>query len=162
MDDIEELVVLKNNKKASRLLGGNTPIYTVESLKKWVEYHNRNKEEVLLVIYDEDVQKLIGHVGLYKIDTYSKKAEYGILLADDNSRGKGYGTICTKTMVDFAFDVLNLHKIYAEIITDNIASQAMFKKCGFKVDGILRDDNLKDGRYHDVLIMSILENERFV
>lgn len=160
LDDVEELVVLKNNKKASRLLGGNTPIYTVEILQRWVEYHNNNKEEVLLVIYDEDTQKLIGHVGLYKIDADSNKAEYGILLADDNSRGKGYGTMCTKMMVDYAFDVLKLHKVYAEIITENKASIAMFKKCGFKVDGILRDDNYKDARYYDVLIMSILESER--
>lgn len=160
IDDVEDLVVLKNNIQASRLLGGNTPNYTIESLKKWVEFHNNSEDEVLLVIYDEEAHKLIGHVGLYKIDKYAKKTEYGILLADDNSRGKGYGTMCTKVMVDYAFDVLNLHKVYAEIIIENKASEAMFKKCGFKIDGVLRDDNFKNGRYHDVIIMSILDTER--
>lgn len=160
LEDVEELVILKNNKNASRLLGGNTPFYTKDSLIKWVEYHNSNKEEVLLVVYDESVGKLIGHVGLYKIDEVAKKAEYGILLADDNSRGKGYGSISTKIMVDYAFDVLKLHKVYAEIITENKASEAMFKKCGFCIDGILREDIFKNGRYYDVLVMSILESER--
>lgn len=160
IDDVEELMVLKNNKEASRLLGGDTPVYTIEGLKRWVEFHNNNPEEVLLVIYDEDTHKLIGHVGLYKLDNYCKKSEYGILLADDNSRGKGFGTMCTKVMIDYAFDVLKLHKVYAEVISENKASVRMLKKCGFKVDGILRDDNFKHGRYHDVLIMSILECDR--
>lgn len=159
-DDVEELVILKNNKAASRLLGGNTPTYTVEDLKGWVEFHNNNREEVLLVVYDEISQKLIGHVGLYKIDLHAKKAEYGILIADDNSRGKGYGTMCTKTLVDFAFDVLNLHKVTAEVLIENKASETMFKKCGFKIDGILRDECYKNGQYYDVLTMSVLECER--
>lgn len=160
LNDVDELVNLKNNREAARMLGGNTPTYTCEDLMKWVDSHNNNKEEVLLVVYDETVKKLIGHVGLYKIDNLVKKAEYGILLADDNSRGKGYGTMCTKTMVNYAFDELKLHKVYAEVIVDNKASEAMFKKCGFKVDGVLRDDNFKNDRYYDVLTMSIFENER--
>lgn len=160
LDDVDELVVLKNNKKASKLLGGNTPIYTTEGMKGWVEFHNNNEEEVLLVIYDETAKKLIGHVGLYKIDKNAKKTEYGILLADDNSRGRGYGTMCTMSMVNYAFDVLGLHKVTAEVLCENKASEAMFKKCGFKVDGVLRDDVFKNGRYYDVLAMSILKSER--
>lgn len=160
LDDVEELVILKNNKAASRLLGGNTPTYTVEGLKGWVEFHNNNEEELLLVVYDETVQKLIGHVGLYKVDMIAKKAEYGILLADDNSRGKGYGTMCTKTLINYAFDVLKLHKVTAEVLIENKASEAMFKKCGFKTDGILRDDCYKNNQYYDVLTMSVFENER--
>lgn len=162
LGDVDELVALKNNKRASRLLGGDTPIYTVDGIKKWVEFHNNNKEELLLVVYDEEAHKLIGHVGLYKIDERARKAEYGILLADDASRGKGFGTMCTKMMVDYAFDVLKLHRVYAEVIAENKASECMFKKCGFKVEGILRDDNFKNGRYFDVLVMSILESERQV
>lgn len=160
LDDVNELVVLKNNKQASRLLGGNTPDYTVDSMKDWVEFHNHNNNEVLLVVYDEITEKLIGHVGLYKIDRHARKAEYGILLADDNSRGKGYGTLCTKTMVNYAFDVLMLHKVTAEVLIENKASEAMFKKCGFRTDGILRDDCYKNDRFYDVLSMSILEYER--
>ena len=159
-NDADELVDLKNNKKASKLLGGNTYIYTHERISKWIDYHNQNEEEVLFVVLDELLGHLIGHVGLYKIDQIAKKSEYGILLADDNSRGKGYGTMCTKTMLNYAFDTLCLHKVYAEVISENNVSEAMFKKCGFKIDGILRDDNFKNGKYYDVLAMSILETER--
>jgi RimJ/RimL family protein N-acetyltransferase len=159
-NDIDELVALKNNEKAVYLLGGAFHLYTHEDIEHWVAFHNSNKEEVLLVVYDETADRLIGHVGLYKIDNVAKKTEYGILIADDNSRGKGYGTMCTKTMVDYAFDVLGMHKVTAEVLTENKASEAMFKKCGFSIDGILRDDCFKNNRYYDVFSMSVLKEER--
>lgn len=155
-EDVNQLVELKNNKVASRLLGGNTPTYTRESISKWINAHNANSEEVLLVVVDRDRNVIIGHVGLYDIDNIAGKGEYGILLADDNSRGKGYGTKCTKTMVEYAFDTLKLHKVTAEVIEENKASEAMFKKCGFSIDGVLRDHIFKNNRYYNVFSMSIL------
>lgn len=155
-DDVDRLVELKNNKTAARLLGGNTPTYTRESISKWVNDHNAKDDEYLLVVVDMVRNTIIGHVGLYDIDTIAGKAEYGILLADDESRGKGYGTKCTKTMVDFAFKTFKLHKVTAEVIEENKASEAMLKKCGFAIDGVLRDHVFKNDRYYNVLTMSIL------
>jgi RimJ/RimL family protein N-acetyltransferase len=63
-------------------------------------------------------------------------------------------------MVDYAFDVLGMHKVTAEVLTENKASEAMFKKCGFSIDGILRDDCFKNNRYYDVFSMSVLKEER--
>lgn len=156
LDDVEEICVLKNNKKAAFLLGGIYREYSSEDIVNWINFHNANEDEVLLVVEDTSVEKLIGHVGLYKIDRTAKKTEFGILIADDNSRGKGYGTKCTLTMVNYAFKVLGMHKVTAEVLSENIASLAMFKKCGFLVDGCLRDDVYKNNRYYDVLCMSIL------
>lgn len=156
LDDVEEICVLKNNKKAAFLLGGIYREYSSEDIVNWINFHNANEDEVLLVVEDTSVEKLIGHVGLYKIDRTAKKTEFGILIADDNSRGKGYGTKCTSTMVNYAFKVLGMHKVTAEVLSENIASLAMFKKCGFLVDGCLRDDVYKNNRYYDVLCMSIL------
>lgn len=160
-DDIDALCVLKNNEKASLLLGGIHHHYTLMDIERWIEFHNNNPEEVLYVIEDISVGRLIGHVGLYKINQFAKKTEYGILIADDNSRGKGYGTICTKTMVEYAFKELGMNKVTAEVLCENVPSIAMFKKCGFSIDGRLRDEVYKNGRYYDVFVLSILANEFF-
>ena len=157
--DAAMICELKNNEKAALLLGGVHHTYTVADIERWIEFHNNNPEEVLLVVEDTERGKLIGHVGLYKIDNVAKKTEYGILLADDDSRGKGYGTKATKTMIDYAFNKLGMHKVTAEVLSENAASIAMFKKCGFSIDGCLRDDVFKNSRYYDVLSMSIVESE---
>lgn len=158
MDDVEAIRDLKNNKKAALLLGGIHHEYTNEDIENWISFHNNNPDEVLLVIEDLVAGRLIGHVGLYKIDRVAKKAEYGILIADDNSRGKGYGTKATSLMVEYAFIELGLHKVTAEVLNENAPSLAMFKKCGFSVDGCLRDDVYKNGRYYDVYCMSIINS----
>ena len=146
IDDAELIRDLKNNEKAALLLGGIHHPYTTEDIERWIEFHNSHPNEVLLVVEDKSAGKLIGHVGLYKIDRVAKKTEYGILLADDDSRGKGYGTKATKLMVDYAFHILGMHKVTAEVLSENTASIAMFKKCGFVVDGCLRDDVFKNNR----------------
>ncbi len=159
IDDVERLTFLKNNKTAARLLGGNTPTYSIEDISRWVNAHNSKQDELLLVVVDTLRNEIIGHVGLYDIDSVSGKTEYGILLADDESRGKGYGTKCTMTLLDYAFNTLKLHKVTAEVLAENKASEAMFKKCGFLIDGILRDDVFKNDRYYNVLAMSILSTD---
>lgn len=158
-NDVDALCALKNNEKAALLLGGVHRNYTLTDIEKWIEFHNNNPEEVLYVMEDTSVGSLIGHVGLYKIDHVAKKAEFGILIADDNSRGKGYGTKSTLLMVDYAFNSLGMHKVTAEVLCENAPSIAMFKRCGFSIDGCLRDDVYKNGRYYDVLSLSILDDE---
>ena len=157
--DATILLELKNNKEAAYWLGGIHHQYTIEEIDRWIEFHNGNTEEVLLVIEDKTVGRLIGHVGLYKIDQVAKKTELGILIADDNSRGKGYGTLITKAMVEYAFEVLQLHKVTVEVLLGNIPSMKMFKKCGFTIDGCLRDDVYKNDQYYDVLCMSIINQK---
>lgn len=161
LDDAAVLCKLKNNEKASLLLGGIFRGYSLDDIRNWISFHNANTDEVLLVVEDTDASKIIGHVGLYKIDRIAKKTEYGILIADDTSRGKGYGTICTLTMMEYAFKELGMNKVTAEVLCENAPSIAMFKKCGFSIDGQLRDDVYKNGRYYDVLAMSILAKEYF-
>ena len=156
LDDVEAIKLLKNNEKAAYLLGGIHHTYTTEDIVNWINFHNNNPEEVLLVVEDTNAGKLIGHVGLYKIDKIARKTEFGILIADDDSRGKGYGTKATSLMVEYAFKDLGMHKVTAEVLNENAASVAMFKKCGFTIDGCLRDDVYKNGQYYDVLCMSII------
>lgn len=159
MDDVDDICRLKNNEKAALLLGGIHHTYTPEDIVNWINFHNNNKEEVLLVVEDKTAGKLIGHVGLYKIDRIAKKTEYGILLADDDSRGKGYGTKATSLMVEYAFKTLGMHKVTAEVLSENAPSVAMFKKCGFIIDGCLRDDVYKNDRYYNVYCMSIINED---
>lgn len=160
IDDVEDICRLKNNEKAALLLGGIHRTYTSDDIKNWINFHNNNPEEVLLVVEDTSAEKLIGHVGLYKIDNVAKKTELGILIADDDSRGKGYGTKATSLMVDYAFKTLGMHKVTAEVLSENAPSVAMFKKCGFIIDGCLRDDVYKNNRYYDVYCMSIINESK--
>ena len=114
--------------------------------------------EAVFVIVDTESGHVIGHAGIYKIDKRIRKAEYGILIGTKNARGKGYGTIITNTISEYGFSVLGLHKIKALVLKENLPSYYMFKKCGYEDEGVLKDENFKNDRYYDVVIMSRFEN----
>ena len=152
--DKEQLFTLKNNKNASKLLGGYTPEYSLQDIVSWINFHRDARNEILFVIHDQFSNKLIGHVGLYNIDHISKKAEFGILIADDDSRGKGYGSLCLEQMIELAFNKLDLNKITLSYLKDNIPADTLYKKYGFEVEGVLKNDIFKNGQYYDVVLMA--------
>ena len=99
----------------------------------------------------------IGCCNLSYIDYRLRSAEFGIYIdPKEHGRGKGYDAL--KLMFSFGFDELNLHKIWCEVF-DNNYSIGLYRKLGFKDEGILRDNYFHNGKYGNSIMMSILEDE---
>ena len=81
------------------------------------------------------------------------------MIGEKDFWGRGYGTEALKLVVNYAFNRLNLHKIYAGINSSNKASIRAYQKVGFKVEGRKREERYIDGRYHDTMIMGLISNE---
>lgn len=156
-DDKRDLLAVKNDNEAALLLGGLHHKYTEEDITKWIDFHNNKDDEVVFVVFDTEINKVIGHAGIYKIDKRIRRAEYGILIGSKDARGKGYGTKITNFMSEYGFSQLGLHKIKALVLKENLPSYYMFKKCGYVDEGILVDENFKNGRYYDVIMMAKFE-----
>ena len=58
--------------------------------------------------------------------------------------------------MEYAFDNLNLHQLYANIGTDNVASIALFTKFGFEKIGVKKDWTLVKGKYKDEAIFQLI------
>jgi len=99
---------------------------------------------------------LIGCCNLSYIDYRLRSAEFGIFLG--SNRGSGRGKEALVLMCDFGFKELNLHKIWCEVF-DNNESVNLYRKMGFRDEGILRDSYYHDGSYGNSYVLSILENE---
>jgi RimJ/RimL family protein N-acetyltransferase len=156
--DVDALFELKNDPEVAAMLGGFSKGYTRADLARWVDAHAQARDEALYVIVG-DGGRAIGHVGLYEIDHRVRTAEFAILLGDKASWGKGIGLACTKWMLGYGFDELNLHRIHLDVLATNVRAQRLYEKLGLQVEGRLRDAQWKQGRYVDVICMSILENE---
>lgn len=155
LNDVDALYEIKNDKKAASLLGGFSNGYSKIDIENWIISHNNNKNEVLYLIQTLGDSKVIGHVGLYNIDFRVRKAEFAILIAGEDNQGKGYGSLCTKFMIDYAFDELNIRKINLSLLSENKRAVSMYNKIGFLQEGILRNDQYKNGKYHDVILMAL-------
>lgn len=156
MDDIETLYRLKNDQETNNLLGGFTLGYSRDEIKQWILFHNQAKDECLFLIQEISTGHVIGQVGFYNIDYRIRKAEFAIAIADKNSRGKGYGSLCTDYMLEFGFKQLNLNRIELSLLNTNQDAFNFYIKKGFLEEGVLNQAQFKNGKYIDVVLMAKL------
>jgi len=76
-----------------------------------------------------------------------------------NERGKGYCSEAVKIMVDYLFLSKDIVRIQAETHPQNIASQRVLEKAGFKKEGIIRKSFFSRGIWRDTAMLSILREE---
>ena len=101
----------------------------------------------------------IGGTGFHKIDWGDRWGEIGILIGNKEYWNRGYGTEATRTLVRWGFDGLNLNRIWLRVYEDNARAIRCYEKVGFRIEGRLRQDRFRDGRYLDTIIMAILRDE---
>ena len=97
-----------------------------------------------------------GAIGYNNRSREHKKAELGFWLLPV-FWGKGYVQEALKPVLEYGFDKLDLHRIEAFVETENISSQKTLQKCHFQQEGILRDSEIKNGRFVSVAIFSKLK-----
>jgi len=103
--------------------------------------------------------KIVGSTGLYRINWQSRHAEFRILIGDNSVYNMGIGTAVCKYLVSYAFDRLNMNKVWLGVNEENKGAVRSYEKAGFKLEGKLRDELFRNGRYYDILRMSILKDE---
>jgi RimJ/RimL family protein N-acetyltransferase len=101
----------------------------------------------------------IGVVALDNINWRDRDAEVGIIIGNPELWGLGYGSDALLIMLDVGFRWYNLHRIHLYVVHTNKRAIRTYEKCGFHKEGCLREAAFIDGRYQDLLVMSILNNE---
>ena len=102
--------------------------------------------------------KIIGVVFLNHLHPVYKTGEFGITLGDPEYRGKGYGRDMLETLIKYGFEELNLNRIWCEVYSNN-DSIHLYRKIGFKDEGILRQHVFKNGEYLDSYVLGMLKTE---
>ncbi|HVP43773.1 MAG TPA: GNAT family protein [Terriglobales bacterium] len=157
--DVASLYSFRNDWEVIQYLGGFSAGYSRKNLEEWVTAHRNRADEVLWTIADACSDKSIGHVGLYKIDNRVRKAEFAIVIGDRGSWGKGLGRKVTQAVVDWGFEQLNLHKVSLSVLAFNKRAIELYRSLGFRQEGALRDEQFRSGRYHGLVLMSLLDRE---
>lgn len=109
-----------------------------------------------LLVAEAD-REVVGNAGLHATGRGRRRhvANIGMSVRDD-WQGRGVGTALLAALIDIADNWLNYHRLRLEVYTDNAAAIALYRKFGFEVEGTLRDDAFRDGRYVDSYTMGRL------
>jgi UDP-4-amino-4,6-dideoxy-N-acetyl-beta-L-altrosamine N-acetyltransferase len=159
LDECDLTIVNKwrNNPALISFLGAPFRYINLEIDKKWYQnYLNKRNNCVRCSIIDEN-DAIIGLVSLTDIDTINRSAIFHIMIGDSNNYGKGIGSFATKEMLKHAFLNLNLHRVELLVLTTNTRAIAMYKKCGFVLEGTKRSCVYKNGEYVDLQMYSVLK-----
>ncbi len=127
--------------------------------EEFIERMRRSEHDVLFGIAARGSDALIGATGLHAIDARNRSATLGIVVGDRSAWGQRHGTEATTLIVGYAFDTLNLNRVALEVAVANERAVRIYKRVGFKKEGLLRQSFFRDGRFQDSLVMSILREE---
>lgn len=102
--------------------------------------------------------RVIGTASFMNFDENFGTVEIGYGINSDYWH-KGLGKQIVSALVGFAFKRLELHRVYAKVMPENVASAALLQKCGFTYEGIARKSEFIKGKYIDVATYAILKEE---
>lgn len=112
-------------------------------------------DKLFLIFYQKE---LAGTIDLHFIDHKNKKAEIGYWIRSTFSK-KGIASTSVRKVCDIAFDDLNLNKLTIVADTENIASNAVAKKCGFTFVATDKDDLLLREEWRDSNRYALLKKD---
>ncbi len=154
-DDLEFVHGLTNDRKIMSYWFAE-PFDALVELRDIYDRHVHDNRERRFVI--EADGEPAGVVELVEIDYIHRGAEFQIIVHPD-FQGWGHARAATVKALDYAFAVLNLHKVYLIVSVENSRAIHIYEQAGFVTEGELREEFFADGRYRNALRMGILQHE---
>ena len=114
---------------------------------------------VLMVIPNEDPARPVGLVRLMNIHQAEGYAGIETIVADHKASRRGVGVQASRLMAYYGVDTIGLRRLEAKAYEYNPLSINTLKRNGFTQEGVLRKAAYRDGRYWDIIVFGILEDE---
>lgn len=157
-NDTERYYQLLFDAETSRLTGTKA-IFHYDQITDYLDTKWKDDSSVLLVIALQETDEWIGDIALQDLDYTNRSANLRIAINQAKHQGQGYGTEALRLMLDYAFGILQLHRVELNVYAFNERAAHVYERAGFKIEGRQRDALFYDHKYHDSILMSILEDE---
>jgi diamine N-acetyltransferase len=103
--------------------------------------------------------KTVGAIDLFDFDPFHSRVGIGILVYHPEERSKGFAAAALNLMIRYCFEKLDLHQIYANILTDNLISMRLFGNAGFELAGTKKEWIREGGLWKDEHLMQLVNKK---
>ena len=160
LTDARDLATALSNKKVQNNLRDGLPYpYTEQDGKEYISLMLDADDKNTFAFAVTADGKVIGSIGAFRQDNIHRQtAEFGYYIAEEYW-GKGIMTEAVKQLCDYVFTHTDIIRIYAEPFAYNIGSCRVLEKAGFKCEGTLRSNAVKNGKVLDMKMYSKLKAE---
>lgn len=129
-------------------------LFTEEGHLSWIKNQIEPGHVVQFIICLENGRE-IGSVYFRDIDRENKSAEYGIFIGEEDAIGCGYGSQTARLALEYAFDTMELDKVFLRFLSENIGARISYEHAGFRlIENRQEKVSLKQGEC-TVLFMEI-------
>ncbi len=154
--DAASLLKMLTTEEVTRFI--SPPPTTVEGFQEFIAWTHRKRSEgryACFAVVPEGTDTAIGIFQLRALDPGFGTAEWGFAIGAP-FWGTGLFQQGAALTLEFAFDRLGVHRLEARAVPGNGRGSGALRKMGAVQESVLRQSFLKDGRYHDQILWSLL------
>jgi RimJ/RimL family protein N-acetyltransferase len=118
----------------------------------------QDDDAITLAVERREDGLLLGDATLFLRSVTDRQVEVGYVFHPD-AGGRGYATEATRALVDFAFQDLNAHRVFARTDARNTASAALLRRLGMRQEARFREAEIFKGDWGDELVFATLARE---
>jgi len=156
--DVDSYHAWINDDETNQWRGLHHPA-SKEDAAEWINTRRSKTKETLNLSVSTKEGTHIGFVGLQGICARSRRAEVWIYIGSKAHWGQGYGEDTIRTLCRYAFEEMNLFRIWLECNPEFAPVVGCYENVGFKKEGNLRKAYYRNGAFHDTCIMGLLRDE---
>lgn len=156
-----------NDIETDRTQGDLPGPRTRERVQGWMERVMAADDMAMFAVYALDLQppaadgtpqlQPVGVAWLSDINEHQRTCGFAISIGDASARGRGYGTVVTQLLLDYAFNALGLHHVSLEVYSNNPAGVRAYTRAGFRECGRFHEQYRHGQEVYDVILMECLQ-----
>jgi len=156
-EDLDFLYTTENDTNFWQVSNTQVP-FSKFVLKQYLENAHQDiyeAKQLRLIIEESKTNTAIGMIDLFDFNPQHRRAGIGILV-HKKFQNSGFASDALSIFIPYCFKILNLHQIFANIISNNQQSIKLFSNFNFKKIGIKKDWLFIDGVYNDEFIFQLI------
>lgn len=159
MSDAAPLFAMLGSVDVARFI--SPPPATLDGFERFVAWTHRERQEgryACFAVVPHGADHAVGLFQIRQLDFSFDTAEWGFAVASEYW-GTGLFMDAARQVLDFVFGTIGVHRLEARSSIHNSRGNAAIVKLGAVHEGVLRRSFLRDGRYHDQNMWSILAED---
>jgi len=154
--DLDFLFATENNEEFWEISSTQLP-FSKYTLQQYIKNAHQDiyeaKQYRFVICNTEDIP--VGMIDLFDFNPQHKRVGIGVLVLPEH-QNKGYASESLELVIAYAISYLDVHQIYANIISDNLKSISLFKKNNFKQVGVKKDWLYSNAMFKDEILYQLI------
>jgi RimJ/RimL family protein N-acetyltransferase len=154
--DLPAMVALRSDPRVWTTLGDITMV-NLDRQREWYQSIRASERSRYYVLLTSRID-FLGIVRTDEIAMVNRSMRVG---GDIQPRyqGRGYGTRMFRLITKYAFDYLNMNRLWLLVLETNAVGRRLYRNAGFTEEGRQREAVFRNGKYEDYIMMSLLRSE---